>query len=396
MDPPRWSTWLLGSSAAAGLVLGSVSTWVHHRILSSEGAYTSFCNVNEVINCDSVVTSPYGSLFSVPVSVWAMGFYGILLVLVVAAGGPPSERRDRARADAFAWAVAGSLFSGYLAVVSAFVLRALCLLCAGLYAISVITVIAAWFQASPLRQAGRRLADRWRMVSNHPGLATAAVGTVVGVFVVSGWLGAQTRLTREQVFRSNPQFYDWYTEQPVIETPIEGGYASGPQDAPIQLVEFSDFECPHCAMAYVRLKDLLSRYEKQVRFIYHSFPLSNDCNSAISQKGHEHACRAAVAGDCAAQQDRFQPYSSLLFANQGNLDDKSLAAYAKQAGLDVDAFEKCVSSPEARERVAEDIKQGQRLGVRSTPTFFINNRKIEGNMTYENWLFAFAVELDKS
>jgi protein-disulfide isomerase/uncharacterized membrane protein len=396
VEPPRWSTWLLGMAASAGLALGSVATWVHHRISSSGGTYTSFCNVNEVVNCDSVVTSAYGSLFGVPVSAWAVGFYGILLALVVAAGGPPSERRNRARADAFAWAVAGTLFSAYLALVSAFVLKAVCLLCAGLYAASAVALGAAWIQASPLREAVRRLLERWHAVSRHPGLATAVVGAVAGVFIVSGWLGAQTRLTREQVFRSNPQFYDWYTAQPILDTPIEGGYAHGPENAPIQLVEFSDFECPHCAQAYVTLKDLLPRYQNQVRFLYHNFPLSNDCNSAISQKGHEHACRAAMAGDCAAQQGRFQPYSNLLFANQGNLDDKSLTGYAKQAGLDVDAFDKCLNSTAAAERVADDIKLGQKAGVRSTPTFFINNRRVEGNMTYENWLFAFAVELDKS
>jgi protein-disulfide isomerase/uncharacterized membrane protein len=395
-EPPRWSTWLLGLAACAGLILGSVATWVHHRIVSSGGAYTSICNVNEIINCDSVVTSPYGLLFGVPVSAWAIGFYGILLVLVVAAGGRPSDRRDRARADAFAWAVAGTLFSAYLALISAFVVKAVCLICAGLYTVSTVALGAAWIQASPLREAGRRLLERWRAVRSHPALSAAVVATGIGVFVLSDWLGAQTRLTREQVFRSNPQFYDWYTGQPVIGAPIAGGYAQGPENAPIQLVEFSDFECPHCAQAYITLKDLLPRYQNQIRFTYHHFPLSNDCNSAISQKGHEHACRAAVAGDCAAQQGHFQPYANLLFANQGNLDDKSLASYAKQAGLDVDAFEKCLSSTAAAERVADDIKEGQKAGVRSTPTFFINNRRVEGNMTFENWLFAFAVELDKS
>jgi protein-disulfide isomerase/uncharacterized membrane protein len=394
-EPPRWSTWLLGLAAVAGLILGSVATWVHHRIVSSSGAYASFCNVSEIINCDSVLTSPYGSLFGVPVSAWAIGFYGILLVLVVAAGGRPSERRDRVRADAFAWAVAGSLFSAYLALISAFVVKALCLICAGLYTVSTVALGAAWIQASPLRKAAGRLLERWRAVRRHPALSAAVVAIVISIFVLSGWLGAQTRLTREQVFRSNPQFYDWYTGQPVIGAPIAGGYAQGPENAPIQLVEFSDFECPHCAQAYITLKDLLPRYQNQIRFTYHHFPLSNDCNSAISHKGHEHACRAAVAGDCAAQQGDFQPYANLLFANQGNLDDKSLRSYAKQVGLDVDAFEKCLSSTAAAERVADDIKEGQKAGVRSTPTFFINNRRVEGNMTFENWLFAFAVELDK-
>jgi protein-disulfide isomerase len=394
-EPPHWSTWLLGLAAVAGLILGSVATWVHHRIVSSSGAYASFCNVSEIINCDSVLTSPYGLLFGVPVSAWAIGFYGILLVLVVATGGRPSERRDRVRADAFAWAVAGSLFSAYLALISAFVVKALCLICAGLYTVSTVALAAAWIQASPIREAARRLLERWRAVRRHPALSAAVVAIVISVFVLSGWLGAQTRLTREQVFRSNPQFYDWYTGQPVIGAPIAGGYAQGPENAPIQLVEFSDFECPHCAQAYITLKDLLPRYQNQIHFTYHHFPLSNDCNSAISQKGHEHACRAAVAGDCAAQQGHFQPYANLLFANQGNLDDKSLTSYAKQVGLDVDAFEKCLSSTAAAERVADDIKEGQKAGVRSTPTFFINNRRVEGNMTFENWLFAFAVELDK-
>jgi protein-disulfide isomerase len=76
----------------------------------------------------------------------------------------------------------------------------------------------------------------------------------------------------------------------------------------------------------------------------------------------------------------------------------SYTSGTKKLGLviDLDAFDKCIASPQAAERVTADIKEGQKAGVRSTPTFFINNRKLEGNLTYENWLFAFALELDKS
>lgn len=393
--PPRWSTWLLASAAAAGIVLGSVSTWVHHQVTSSAGGYTSFCNVNSVVNCDIVVTSPYATLLGIPVSLWAIGYYAILLGLALRSLLGEGAARERARADAFAWAVAGTLFSAYLATISATVLKALCLLCAGLYAVSVLALAAAWAQAAPLRKAAGRLRERWDAVRRRPALSTAVVGAAIGVLALSGWLGAQTRLTREQVFRSNPQFYDWYTSQPIIDAPIEGGQTQGPQNAPIQLVEFSDFECPHCAQAYVSLKDLLPRYQGQIRFSYHHFPLSNDCNPGVTQKGHEHACHAAIAAECAAQGGQFQPFANLLFANQGSLDDKSLEGYAKQVGLDVDAFEKCLSSPDAAERIAQDIKAADKAGVRSTPTFFINNRRIEGNMPFENWLFAFAVELDR-
>lgn len=394
-DPPKWATWLLAGNALAGIVLGSVSAWVHHRVTSSHGAYTSFCNVNATINCDTVVTSPYGMLLRIPVSVWAIGFYMVLFGLVLRAGGSSSAERDRARADAFAWTVAGSLFSAYLATISIVVLKTICLLCAGLYVVSLLALGAAWAQASPLAEAAKRLLERWNAVRRRPVLATAVVGTAVGVLAASSWLGAQTRLTREQVFRTSPQFYDWYTNRPTVDTPTDGGYSQGPDDAPIQLVEFSDFECPSCAQAYMTLKDLLPRYQSEVRFTYHHYPLSSECNPAVQQRGHEHACHAAVAADCAAQGGHFQPFANLLFANQGSLDDKSLLGYAKQAGLDPGAFEQCMSSPAALERVKNDIQLAERLGIRSTPTFFINNRRIEGNMTFEHWLFAFAVELDK-
>jgi protein-disulfide isomerase len=115
----------------------------------------------------------------------------------------------------------------------------------------------------------------------------------------------------------------------------------------------------------------------------------------MSNKGHEHACRAAIAADCAAQGGKFPPFANLLFSHQGMLDDKSLRDYAKNVGLDVGSFDNCMASSAAAERVAADIKAGQRAGVRSTPTFFINGRKVEGNLTYQNWMFAFALELDK-
>ncbi|MET0153835.1 MAG: thioredoxin domain-containing protein [Candidatus Binatia bacterium] len=395
-DPPRWSPWVLGAAAFAGIFLAAISTWVHHEVTHASTGYASFCNVNDTVNCDTVVTSPYGMLVHVPVSVWAIGFYSLLLALTVRVAATDPPRRDRARADALALAIAGSLFSAYLAAISAFVLRALCVLCAGLYAVSIACLGAAWVEARPLRQAAAQLLERWHSVRRRPAASIGVASAAIVVLGLSGWLGAQTRLTRAQVFQSNPQFFDWYTSQPIVDTPIDGGYSQGAEKAPIHLVEFSDFECPHCAQAHVTLKDLLPRYQNEVRFTYHNFPLSNECNPAMSQKGHEHACRAAIAADCAAQGGKFPPFANQLFANQGKLDDKSLHDYAKQVGLDVDAFDRCMASSAAAERVAEDVKAGQRAGVRSTPTFFINGRKVEGNLTYEKWLFAFAVELDKS
>ncbi len=395
-DPPKLAARLLVAAALAGIVLASVSTYVKFQIDSHSG-YTSFCNVSEHVNCDDVVTSPYGTLLRIPVSLWAIGFYMVLLGLAIRAAGDASAARDQARSDVFVWSVSGTLFSAYLALVSAFLLGKFCLLCGGLYLVSLLSLVTAFLVASPIGDAMRGIRNRWVAVQDHPALSIGVAVALIAVFGASSWLGAETtKLTKEQIFKSNPQFYEWYTNQTVIDSKIPGGHATGPENAPIELVEFSDFECPHCAQAYVTLKDLLSRYKTQVRFVSHYYPLSSDCNEGMQQKGHEHACQAAVAAECAVQRGQFEVYSSLLFANQGNLGEKWVKEYAKQVGLDGAKFEACLASPEPLQKVKDDAKLGTSLGLRSTPTFFLNNRRIEGNMTYQNWLFAFAVELDKS
>ncbi len=394
-EPPAWSLWLLAGASALGLVLAALSTWIHHQVTSG-GGYTSFCNVSATVNCDDVVASRYGSLLGLPVSVWAIGFYLLLAVVARRAFGAASKGRDQARADALALAVAGGLFSTYLALISLFVLQKICLLCMGLYVASVLALAAAVALGRPVAESLSRIRSRWERIRRRPALLGSAVAAGVAFFLISPWLGAETRLTREQVFRADPKFYDWYTSQPVVEVPREGGQSEGPENAPVELVEFSDFECPHCGQAYATLKDVLPRFGDRVRFTHHHFPLSSDCNETIPQKGHTHACSAAVAAECAAEQGRFRPFVNLLFANQSALDPASLKGYAKQAGVDVSALETCMAGGAAAGRLAADVKLGQRVGVRSTPTFFLNGRRLEGNMTFQNWLFAFAVELDKS
>ncbi|MGH7858820.1 MAG: vitamin K epoxide reductase family protein, partial [Candidatus Binatia bacterium] len=250
-EPARWAGPLLAVAAVAGIVLAAASTWIHYQVVSSGGAYTSFCNVSDTVNCDSVVTSPHGKILAVPVSVWALAFYAAFGFVALRASGAPSDARDRARADAFGLAIGGAVFSAYMAAVSLVVLRTVCLLCAGLYAVAAVSVFAAWMLAAPVAESFRLLGRRFALVRRRPALATSAAVVIALVLLLPAWLGAPTRMTREEVFRSNPKFFDWYTSQPVVDAPGDGGQARGPESAPIQLVEFSDFECPHCRTAHV-------------------------------------------------------------------------------------------------------------------------------------------------
>ena len=147
----------------------------------------------------------------------------------------------------------------------------------------------------------------------------------------------------------------------------------GPSDAPIVLVEFSDFQCPYCQRATGILSNLRDRYADQIRFIYKDYPLSN----------HPQAFKAAEAGNCAHEQGMFWPFHDKMFVSQDALDVASLNSYATELGLDAAAFSMCLEEGRYTQRVQQDLQAGRRHGVSSTPTVFINGRPIMGAVPLE-------------
>jgi protein-disulfide isomerase len=145
-------------------------------------------------------------------------------------------------------------------------------------------------------------------------------------------------------------------------------HAQGPADAPVTLVEYGDYECPHCGRAYPIVKDVQRRLGKRLRFVFRNFPLANM---------HPHAEHAAEAAEAAAAQDHFWEMHDALFEHQQALDDGHLAAYAAAIGIDRARFERELSTHVHAKRVRDDFLSGVRSGVNGTPTFFINGVRNE-------------------
>ncbi len=143
--------------------------------------------------------------------------------------------------------------------------------------------------------------------------------------------------------------------------------ARGPEDAPITIVMFSDFECPYCREGLETVERLEEEYAGQIRFVYKAFPIDR----------HPNAMAAALMAHSAQAQGKFWPFHDLLFSQRG-LDPNTLFAYAEQVGLDVDAVQRELQSLAYAVPVRQDIRQARRLMVRSTPTFFVNGRRITG------------------
>ncbi len=159
----------------------------------------------------------------------------------------------------------------------------------------------------------------------------------------------------------------------------------GPADAPVVIIEFSDYQCPYCKRWHDEVFfRLLEDYGDQVRFVYRDFPLS-----AI----HPFAAGAAEAANCANEQDAYWEYHSALFSEQYGFSREAFEQYASDLNLDMEAFTECLDSRRYKDEVEADYQDAAALGVNSTPTFFINGRPVIGAQPYEVFVRIIEEEL---
>jgi protein-disulfide isomerase len=171
-------------------------------------------------------------------------------------------------------------------------------------------------------------------------------------------------------------------DTPHLVLPVSEGrdHIRGPRKAPVTLVEYGDFECPHCGQAHPVVEAVRRRLGDQMRFVYRHFPLVN---------AHPHAEAAAEAAEAAGAQHRFWEMHDLLFEHQDMLEDRDLLAYAQAIPLDIPRFVAEVGGGIYAPRVHEDFLSGVRSGVNGTPTFFINGARYDGPRDVESIVAAF-------
>jgi protein-disulfide isomerase len=339
-------------------VAASVYLLQVHASVSSGSAATGLCNMGETLNCTGAAQSVYATLFGVPIAALGLGFYaGALLVTLRAVRGDRGADVGALLGGLFAVSVAYSVF---LAAVSVLQIGSLCPACVVLYAVNAAGLVGAVLWARP--NVARAIAAVQQRAIVAPLLLT---------FVVVGGVGAVLSANGEEPSPAPHGESITSEQQALLLRP--GAPSMGPADAPVVIVEFSDFECPFCSRLAASLAQVKDEYGDQVRVEFRQFPLEM----------HAHAGAAAKASLCAAEQDGFWAMHDALFENQRTLGPERWAEIAGELALDASALTSCMEREDIAAIVARDQADGAALAVRGTPAFFVNGVSYAGALPIE-------------
>ena len=372
---------LLLASALLGLGASSVSSYVHYNLLTKP-AYSSFCDVSATVSCTEAYTSQYGSFMGVPVAILGVVFFVVVLVLTGVAGRPSSSARETVPAYLFVLSTIGLAFALYLAWASYVVLKVFCILCALTYvSVIAIFIISGGATSFPMTTLPGRASRDVRT------LLTSPLALILALVVVGGAAAAIMYFPRESTTsdgaaaqaaippisaEERTKLEAWWDVQPKVELPI--AMSAG---AKVQIVKFSDYQCPGCRAAHEALKPVLAKYDRGVvEYVFKHYPLEPECNPNVPGGNHFAACEAAAAYVMARGTGFQQKLDDWLFENQRTLTPDVVKQAAKdQAGIkDFDA-----RYPAALQEVKTDASMGGLLKVRYTPTIYLNGRMIAGN-----------------
>lgn len=218
--------------------------------------------------------------------------------------------------------------------------------------------VSAWFMANQDRIGGRSLEQVRSQIANH--LTEERRGAAIEKL--------EERLKRENAVKVNLKTFR-------VSFNNEGAPTLGPMNAPVTLVEFSDFECPFCKGFAPTIHRLQKEFGDQLRIVYRQFPLTNI---------HPNAFKAAEASLCAHEQAKFWEMHDLNFEEQDRMTVRDLKNRANRIGLDQDKFNECLEAGRYVEQVQEDMREGTRVGVNGTPALFVNGVPLEGGaLPYE-------------
>ncbi|MBN1611938.1 MAG: thioredoxin domain-containing protein [Polyangiaceae bacterium] len=344
-----------------------------HVFAHTDPNYQSVCALNEGVNCETVAVSPHSVFGGLPVSVW--GIVGYLAMGILALWGRSTKRLHAAwplglllLLTAFAAAV-----SAVLAFISATRIDSLCVFCVSSYAINAALLTVTLLAVRRCRVRG------WQLVALDLGALVKRPALSVGLAL----LGAAALGLLWAWVPSYWRVPGW-TDLPNLASGStnEGHHWIGARSPTLTIVEFSDYECPHCRAAHKAVRMLASKHPDEIRLVHRHLPLDMACHPGLRRPFHRRACWFAEAAECAGLQGRFWEMNDALFATQETTRsiDVDPEALAVRLGLDRSEFKRCLANRATTERVRRDLDDAIAKHLSGTPSFLIGEQLFLGRI----------------
>ncbi len=383
-----------------GFLVSSYLLYHHVEVNGGFQSEPSICNFNSSFNCDAVARSSFSELFGIPVASLGVLYYFFFLAFIAVYRRHEKTENKAAFADALFFLSLVSLPETlYLLSASVFVLKTVCPFCALSYLINFllcgVTFASRDRSSGLLSSISQGFLTLLRGVFGMAPIGSLNASLIIWVCVVAVAFCVQQTppILRKSVFEKRASveailpFVEAWEKNEAQDIPLEfdveavdKDFAIGAADPVLTIVEFSDFQCPHCRRAASFMKTIVESHPDKVRVVFKNFPLDNMCNELLKEPFHLFACQAAIMGRCAglsSDEDFWTMHDGLFGLDSSDWELERLLTLPEELGLDADAIASCMARVDIQRRVEDDIQAGIAAGVQGTPAIYANGRKLE-------------------
>ncbi len=355
-------------------ILVSLYLIYHHYAYQFGGDTQSFCSISGKVDCDVVNTSRFSEFLGIPLSVYALTYHLMAIIVSIFAMNSMYVAKD---VLLLLTTLGGfTVFTSVLLfIISLTQLKTLCIMCMSLYAVDIatfFTALIAWKKAqfpNPFFQE-LKLINRKRIGQYF--------GSALGILIVFHLASAGMLSQEPDIPFDKATFIAEFQSNPVKNVVPGDSARLGDPNAKLTIVEFADFQCPHCATASKIIHRLLKTNAGKFQLVFKNYPFDQACNPEVKHRMHDFACEAARGSICARKFNQFEKYYDIVFKKQTEINSAFIKNTLLSLGATESQYEECMNSAQVREELRLDLEHGNQLGIEGTPTFFANGKKVMG------------------
>ena len=373
--------------AGLGLIITIQLIVVYYMANFVPDAAPSFCNINSTVDCDAVAKTNFALLLGVPNAIWGFLFYAFVLVLYFAKKLSAFkifkflEVFKHPKSYIFLMTLVVFVADVILGYISTSVIHKICLLCFVTYFLNFVLLIVSKPNKSLVDMVVTSIDDFMKAISNRAYAVAFFLVVIFGISALFYLDNSKIFFPPEESTFSN----DFSNFEPVETSNILG---VKPEDAKVVINEFTDIQCPFCAMSNILMNKIVSEYDN-VTVIHHDFPLDKACNPLLKDKQmHENSCLYSQYALAAKKQGKEWGLVNAMFKNNTDLSEDKVLELAGELGLNTKQLKKDAHSKEVKQELDDEISSIIDMGIKATPNYIINGKK------YDTGMFKYA-ELKK-